>query len=371
MKRTILTCLSALSLLSATAQHDASAPQMKYEISGICPAEAKWVYILDPANRTHIDSVQVANGKFKITRTDAQNNFFGIGSDAQSNFAPFLNDGTPIEVDLNTLDLKGSALNTKLSGYDHELDAINNRAQDILSPLVKAQQEGKSNDELSAMFNALSPQLEVLEKEQASLNRRIFSENSDNLIPAFFSETAVGMFDYSELSAMIDESKPYYNHPMFASLKSYMQAEKKKNEIIGKPFIDIEESDVEGTPHKLSEYCGKGNYVLIDFWASWCGPCMQEMPNVKTNYEKYKSKGFNVVGLSFDRNKEKWVECIQKNELNWVHLSDLKFWQTIAASTYGINAIPASLLVDPSGTIIARDLRGDKLGNKLAEIYGF
>ena len=97
---------------------------------------------------------------------------------------------------------------------------------------------------------------------------------------------------------------------------------------------------------------------------------MAEMPNVKANYDKYHSKGFNVVGLSFDRNKESWVKAIKEKELNWTHLSDLKYWNTIAASTYGINAIPSSLLVDPSGKVIARDLRGAALGKKLAEIYG-
>ena len=97
---------------------------------------------------------------------------------------------------------------------------------------------------------------------------------------------------------------------------------------------------------------------------------MQEMPNVKENYEKYKAKGFNVVGLSFDRAKEPWVKAIKEGGLDWVHLSDLKFWQTIAASTYGINSIPSSLLVDPTGKVIARDLRGPALGKKLAEIYG-
>ena len=97
---------------------------------------------------------------------------------------------------------------------------------------------------------------------------------------------------------------------------------------------------------------------------------MAEMPNVKANFDKYHAKGFNIVGLSFDRNKDAWIKAIKDNDLNWIHLSDLKFWNTIAASTYGINAIPASLLVDPTGKVVARDLRGPALGKKLAEIYG-
>jgi peroxiredoxin len=139
----------------------------------------------------------------------------------------------------------------------------------------------------------------------------------------------------------------------------------------GTAVKDLQEPDTLGQMHRLSEHVGRGNYVLIDFWASWCGPCMMEMPNVKANFEKYKAKGFNVVGLSFDRNADAWKKAIVEKGLNWTHLSDLKFWQTIAAQTYGIRSIPSSILCDPTGKIIALDLRGEKLGNKLKEIYGF
>ena len=136
-------------------------------------------------------------------------------------------------------------------------------------------------------------------------------------------------------------------------------------------FKDLEESDTLGVSHKLSEYVGQGQYVLVDFWASWCGPCMMEMPNVKANYDKYHPKGFQVVGLSFDRAAEPWKKAIREKQLDWIHLSDLKFWQTVAAQTYGIRSIPSSILCDPQGKIIAVDLRGSKLGEKLKEIYGF
>lgn len=147
-----------------------------------------------------------------------------------------------------------------------------------------------------------------------------------------------------------------------------MQAEKQK--MIGKQFTDLEEADVNGEMHKLSEYVGKGRWVLVDFWASWCGPCRAEMPNVVANFEKYHDKGFDIVGLSFDKSKDAWVRAISDLQMPWIHLSDLKGWQSVASSVYNIRSIPASLLIDPKGKIVAVDLRGELLGEKLKEIFG-
>lgn len=143
-----------------------------------------------------------------------------------------------------------------------------------------------------------------------------------------------------------------------------------KKEAKGKKFLDLAEPDVNGEMHKLSEYAGKGKWVFVDFWASWCGPCCREMPNVVAAYKKYHPKGLEIVGLSFDNDKEAWMQAIKDLEMPWIHLSDLKGWQTVASDVYNISSIPASVLIDPDGIIVARNLRGEALGAKLAEIFG-
>lgn len=137
----------------------------------------------------------------------------------------------------------------------------------------------------------------------------------------------------------------------------------------GKLFnADIELADTAGVSRSLAEVMGTGHYVLIDFWASWCGPCISEMPNVKAAYERFHAKGFDVVGLSFDANADAWKAAINRFAMPWANLSDLKGWESAAAKKYKVNSIPDNILIGPDGRIIANGLRGEALLQKLAAL---
>ncbi len=155
------------------------------------------------------------------------------------------------------------------------------------------------------------------------------------------------------------------NTPEGKTLESRLMLAKKLS--IGQTAMDFTQNDVEGNPVSLSSYRGK--YVLLDFWASWCGPCRAENPNVLKAYNKYKDKNFDVLAVSLDENRKAWIKAIKDDGMPWVQVSDLKGWKSQVATQYGIKAIPQNFLIDPNGIIIAKNLRGEELLKKLAELF--
>ena len=353
------------------------------------PAKAYLVYYLGANNVT--DSATIVNGEFKFDGVvmdpvnaslfiDHKNlgfakyieqNFPDGGPSKSADGLSFFLEKGNINIagkdSMATADVVGSPTNDDNKALKSQLKVIIDKAKVIAQEAQKAPAEQQRS---AAFQNTMQGKYKTLQAEQKNVLKNFIGTHPASYI------SLLALSSVSGPSPDVAEVEPLYNQ-LSADIKNSEGGKQLKMSIdalkltsIGAVAPDFSQNDVNGKPVQLSSF--KGKYVLVDFWASWCGPCRQENPNVVKLFNKYKGKGFTVLGVSLDKpdGKAAWLAAIKSDGLTWTQVSDLKGWSNLAAGLYGVRSIPQNFLIDPQGKIVAKDLRGDDLDIALEKLLG-
>lgn len=365
MKKIIFGLFLFLGVHTAIAQDTNNTYKVTFENkSGNANLNIKTVYLFSIEDKVAIDSAQCVNGVYTMQGNTTLPKLASVCASANGYnvIAAFVLDNEEVNVTIdNGIHVKGSEANAHMQAITKAIED-GGRAQRELQ-IEASKYNGQIPDSVAKRLDA--EWTAISERQMKALKDGITS-NKDNIVPVYF------IFNYMEVlgTDFIDNFLKDYKYKDDVLLTNvYKMIEGEKRKAPGATYIDFEMPDINGKIRKLSEYVGKGSYVLVDFWASWCAPCRQEIPNLKKAYDRFHSKGFEIVGISLDKDKKAWDNAVTQLQMTWPQLSDLQFWMCSAAQKYYIKSIPATLLIGPDGKIIASNLRGEQLMKKLEEIY--
>ena len=332
-------------------------------------ADNSYIYLTHKYNNINmVDSTLLKGEKFVFKGKTLEPNMYWITlKKIETPQLIFFVDNTSITVTANAdsmayAHVKGGATQ---DDYKLWLDMQNKFTDTRVSLIKQYNAYGQANDQINAK--------RIM--DTAMLLERVYIKDIIGFIKKHPASCVGGYIIYS---ATFDWPKIPEYEEMYNALSEQVKkgkfgvlADEKVNSIrgvtIGYPAINFTLQDMNGKNVSLSSF--KGKYVLVDFWASWCGPCRGENPAVVAAYQKYKDKGFDILGVSLDQNKDKWKQAIEKDNLTWTHVSDLKGWQSDVAHKYSVTSIPFNVLLDKDGKILAKALRGAALEAELAKIF--
>jgi peroxiredoxin len=345
----------------------------KYIIKGRIEGAGNITFYLKKMDSNHaviIDSAISRKGKFVIKggRLDYPQLVQLIAGDTRKATSFYLENNTiTISGNLDSLfkaDIKGSKTQDEYKSYVNSNKPLSDKYAGIYKEYQSAVREGNTS-RVSELENDAN---DIMSK-MVELQKNFVEDNPHSYVsPSILTGISYDM-EADELDKIISSMDASISSlPAIAEIKK--RVEVMKTVSVGRKAPDFTLNDVNGNPISLSSKIAGTKLLLIDFWAAWCGPCRSENPNVVKAFSEYHGKGFDILGVSLDRKKEDWVKAITDDKLSWTQVSDLQYWQSPVAGLYAIYAIPANFLIDSEGKIIARNLRGDALYNKLNDILG-
>jgi thiol-disulfide isomerase/thioredoxin len=374
MKKLLSTMLFVLFALAGQAQtfKPVMGDSIDYVITGTTTSPYDTVAVFPCAPHGATEYFRVTNGQFKVTGRQPRNSFVQIG-DYAGNDLRFIVEETPTYINLVTGEVKGSDVQQRFINTQLRMRRIDQLLDPWFEGLSQAEQQRlltMTREGLSDATKNDSTNLKKLEGFEADAKEALLQnlhENKDNVIPAWYLYAYYHKLSFEEMQAFLRDDAPYAHHPaMEHAWNTYWGKLKKKN-LTEKQAPDFEAEAPDGTMHRLSEYLGRGQYVLIDFWASWCGPCVSSFPFMKELHATYKDRVF-FLGVSCDKNREAWLKALEKYQLPWTSLCS-PARKGNALDLYGVSGIPAVMLITPDGKLISSELEGKALKEKLEEIF--
>lgn len=363
MKKVIYSIVALALLFSCSTE-----PQYKIkgQIDGLNSGTA-FLQKIDKRVPVSIDSVEIKDGKFSFKGIIDEPDFYIIKLSDTLSAIPLILENVQYTIkahvdSIEAVVVEGSANTTKYYDFDKALMNYEMQFRNLYNEYMQATMSGDA-----AKAKEVEEIYGNIEKEQMQFVKDFVKGNSNLLIAPFITaQYLMSQMEFQELDSLVQGFDTTLNASKYVVMINE-RVNLMKKVAIGQPYTDFTLNDTTGTPVALSSVIGE-KYVLIDFWAAWCNPCRQENPTLVANYAKYKNKGFEIFGVSFDKSREAWVKAIHDDGITWPQVSDLKYWECEAGKLYGVRGIPHNVLIDKNGIIIAKNLRGEELGAKLAEL---